>query len=58
MDKYFLVFYADNGGREDCSVYYSFLTKAASKTAAIEKVRTKEDLGPDADLDAEMELIT
>lgn len=56
--KFFLVFYKDNGNREDCSVYYSWLTQAATRQAAIQKVAVKESADP-ADLDAEiMKLVT
>ena len=33
---FYLVFYADDGNREDCSVYYSVLVKARNKATAIE----------------------
>lgn len=51
--KFYIVFYSDNGGREDCSVYYSWLTQATSKQAAIKKVIASEGLDQDDDLDAE-----
>ena len=37
LDKYYLFFYADNGSREDCSVYYSTLVIAKNKNDAIDK---------------------
>lgn len=35
--KYFLVFYDDDGSREACSVFYSWLVKASSEEEAIQK---------------------
>lgn len=50
--KYYLVFYSDNGNREDCNVYYSWLTRAETKRAAIKRVAEREGLDIDA-LDAD-----
>lgn len=51
--KYFLVFYKDNGGREDCSVYYSWLViDKDNKQDAIKKVCDKYDIEEEY-LDAE-----
>jgi len=33
--KYWIVFYNDEGNREDCSVFYSYLVKAKTKKGAI-----------------------
>lgn len=50
--KFFLVFYPDNGSREDCSVYYSWLTLAKNRDEAIKKVA--DDIDEEVDnLDAE-----
>lgn len=50
--KYYLVFYADKGNREDCNVYYCWLTRAKTKRAAIKRVAEREELEIDA-LDAD-----
>lgn len=58
--KYWLVFVSDDSHREGCSVFYSWLVKAASKREAIEKYCTKRGgFGTDPDTyDAEeMEVI-
>lgn len=46
--KFYLVFYSDKGNREDCNVYYSWLTQAGSKQAAINKVAA--DIDEDASM--------
>lgn len=38
-DNVWLVFTAEDGSRESCSTYYSFVVEAASKNEAIRKVR-------------------
>lgn len=43
--SYWLVFFADNGSREDCSVYYSWLVRAASAEQAIARVIRDEGEG-------------
>lgn len=45
--KYFLIFYSDNGGREDCSVYYSTLVIAKDKKEAMDKYIAAENLSAD-----------
>lgn len=40
-ESYWLVFYDDHGNREDCSVFYSWLTKATCRPDAIAKMRNK-----------------
>ena len=48
-----IVFYKDEGNREDCSVYYCFHTLAKDKKEAIEKVAKAKGC-EEGRLDAEM----
>lgn len=47
MQKIYIVFYRDDGNREDCSVYYCWLVKATSDAEAKLKVVAKGDIFED-----------
>ena len=47
--NYYLVFYSDNGNREDCNVYYSNLVIADDEDDAIDKYISSCRHKPDRD---------
>ena len=51
--SYWLVFTADTGNNEDCSVYYSDLVKASSKGNAIQIIMDREGISENINEDCE-----